>query len=315
MYSESTVYLDRELRKLKPAESFKLARILRVQDSWKKLMAIVPKDDDSDLPRFNIEHIRYSFEHTRAHGTLESKPSFSLVATSNLRSTIEQAAAQQQGNAVEIFLSEWGTMGKKRPTLRLLLSLLTKAELFRAADYVAGELLNEELPKRPEFGPAAPVDISEETDTASKDNEKLANLDRDESRTFGSASSRVVDNETIDPNATSNNDSFEEGNAQSTKLIDSSRGERGCKEQLQSDEETSNVRRTDIWDPTRFNGKENNSVEEEGGEQTLDQREMPSDELPVFLNEFERRTSKFHREASPEELSVLSNDSRGGTTR
>lgn len=55
---------------------------------------------------------------------------------------IEQAAQQQMGNAVEIFLSEWGTMGKKRPTLRFLLNLLIKAQLFRAADYVAEELLN-----------------------------------------------------------------------------------------------------------------------------------------------------------------------------
>ena len=57
--SESTVYSDRELRKLKPAELYKLAQILHIQDSWKKLMAIIPKDDDSDLPKFNIEHIRY----------------------------------------------------------------------------------------------------------------------------------------------------------------------------------------------------------------------------------------------------------------
>ena len=79
----------------------------------------------------------------------KSKQSFSqlfqsiskLFIVSNIRSIIEQAA-QQQGNAVEIFLSEWGTMDKKRPTLRFLLGLLIKAQLFRAADYVAGELLN-----------------------------------------------------------------------------------------------------------------------------------------------------------------------------
>lgn len=54
---------------------------------------------------------------------------------------IEQAAQQQRRNAAEIFLVEWGTMGRKRPTLRTLLNLLTKAELFRAADYVAGDIL------------------------------------------------------------------------------------------------------------------------------------------------------------------------------
>ena len=79
----------------------------------------------------------------------KSKQSFSqlfqsiskLFIVSNIRSIIEQAA-QQQGNAVEIFLSEWGTMGKKRPTLRFLLGFLIKAQLFRDVDYVAGELLN-----------------------------------------------------------------------------------------------------------------------------------------------------------------------------
>lgn len=54
---------------------------------------------------------------------------------------IEQAAQQQRRSAAEIFLAEWGTMGKHRPTLRTLLNLLVKAELFRAADYVAGDVL------------------------------------------------------------------------------------------------------------------------------------------------------------------------------
>ena len=70
----------------------------------------------------------------------KSKQSF-LFIISSIRRIIEQAA-QQQGNAVEIFLSEWGTMGKKRPTLRFLLGFLIKAQLFRDVDYVAGELLN-----------------------------------------------------------------------------------------------------------------------------------------------------------------------------
>jgi hypothetical protein len=37
----------------------------------------------------------------------------------------------------EIFLDEWGTSGKKQPDLAFLLEQLGKAELFRAADYVA----------------------------------------------------------------------------------------------------------------------------------------------------------------------------------
>lgn len=59
---------------------------------------------------------------------------------------IEQAANHQR-SAAEIFLSEWGTMGKKRPTLSVLLNFLIKAELFRAADYVAKDLLNGTMKK------------------------------------------------------------------------------------------------------------------------------------------------------------------------
>lgn len=44
-----------------------------------------------------------------------------------------------------MFLDEWSTMGRKRPTLRLLLELLIKAELFRAADYVACDILKRKL--------------------------------------------------------------------------------------------------------------------------------------------------------------------------
>lgn len=50
-------------------------------------------------------------------------------------------------------------MGRKRPTIRKLINLLIQVELFRAADYLAIEVLNEEPPKRPQSGPAAPIDI------------------------------------------------------------------------------------------------------------------------------------------------------------
>lgn len=58
-------------------------------------------------------------------------------------------------------LDEWGTSGRVLPTLGHLLYLLTKAKLFRAADYIAVSLLNQSKPKRPEQGPEAaiPIDI------------------------------------------------------------------------------------------------------------------------------------------------------------
>ena len=101
---------------------------------------------------------------------------------------------------------------------------------------------------------------------------------------FGLAS-QVVDDETINPNA-SNNNSFER-NMQSTKLI-SSKGELNNKEQLQNDKKTLNVQDSDLM---KFNSKRN--VEErEKQEQIFDQQEMSSDELPVFLKEFERSVEK-----------------------
>ncbi len=86
-------------------------------------------------------------------------------------------------------MDEWGTSGKKRPTVKLLLDYLIEAELYRAADYVAVQLLNgsyqennsklfsllkdlfdfinfvtETPPERPKQGPKRRVSIGEITD-------------------------------------------------------------------------------------------------------------------------------------------------------
>ncbi|KAL6261917.1 hypothetical protein P5V15_006999 [Pogonomyrmex californicus] len=124
-------YLDMEIRKLRPAELYTLGNILSISDSWKKLMAIVTKE--GNVPKFNNDHIRI----------------------------IEQIAHKDKRNAAQIFLDEWCTMGKKRPTLELLLELLIKAELFRAADYLACDILKQDRPKRPDHGPAASINISD----------------------------------------------------------------------------------------------------------------------------------------------------------
>lgn len=59
--------------------------------------------------------------------------------------SIEKAAADNRlNNAAQIFLEEWITSGKIRPTLSHLLQLLVKSESFRAADYVAIDLLSGE---------------------------------------------------------------------------------------------------------------------------------------------------------------------------
>ncbi|EGI64148.1 PREDICTED: protein Tube [Acromyrmex echinatior] len=136
-------HLDMEIRKLRPAELYTLASILSISDSWKKLMSIVAKK--GNVPKFSSDHI----------------------------SIIEQMANSDKRNAAQIFLDEWSTMEKKRPTLKLLQELLVKAELFRAADYVACDILKQEKPKRPDYGPAHSIDTSDTVINKLLDNQML----------------------------------------------------------------------------------------------------------------------------------------------
>lgn len=61
----------------------------------------------------------------------------------------------------QILFDEWSTSGKRenRPRMSNLLDILIRAELFTAADYVAG-LIDTPLPQRPHDGPARCVDLS-----------------------------------------------------------------------------------------------------------------------------------------------------------
>nr|XP_008198085.1 PREDICTED: probable receptor-like protein kinase At5g18500 isoform X2 [Tribolium castaneum] len=70
---------------------------------------------------------------------------------------IEDNSVKKRIFCSEILLREWGTSGRVRPAVGHLKYLLQKAELFRAADYVAVDILKEEPPPRPAKGPAAPV--------------------------------------------------------------------------------------------------------------------------------------------------------------
>lgn len=266
MVSHSTACLDTELRKLRPAELYTLGQILNISDSWKKLMAIVPKEGDRNLPKFNAEHF----------------------------SMIEQAAQQQRRSAAEIFLTEWGTMGKRRPTLRVLLDLLVKAELFRAADYLAGDILQEELPKRPDCGPAAAVNISDEVlRNLLNDSEEFENSSFNESLIFG-LPSEIDNNEAVNRNVMDNNSSLKM-NMQSTKLV-SSKGKHNEKHL-----DNLNVQMSDLMKFSNEGNKEQ--------EQVFEPQELSSRELPVFLNEFGRGVgeAKLNQEVLSEELPVFLN--------
>lgn len=72
---------------------------------------------------------------------------------------VENASLKMGRDCTEILFHEWGTTGPVLPTLGHLLYLLKKAELFRAAEYVAVDLLKQDPPERPKEGPAAPVTI------------------------------------------------------------------------------------------------------------------------------------------------------------
>lgn len=296
--SQSTVSLDTELRKLRPAELYTLGQILNISDSWKKLMAIVPKDKCPDLPKFNAEHF----------------------------SMIEQAAQQQRRSAAEIFLAEWGTMGKHRPTLRSLLNLLVKAELFRAADYVARDILKEELPKRPKCGPAAPVDISDEVIRQLLE-ENMEDICFKESLIFG-LPSESNDNQATNPIERGTNCSSSERNMQSTKLVSVQEGgERyfGSVQSVNIQWKRVEATNAEVSDLMKFSSER--SVEERGTEDNprgarvpspignqlpacaLGMHEMSSKELPTVLHEFGQTAEQRGQEVPSDYLPVFFDDS------
>ncbi|KAJ8683222.1 hypothetical protein QAD02_019014 [Eretmocerus hayati] len=126
---------DTEIRKLEADDFFELCRILNQNDVWKELMKVIPLDDNQDQCRFSSDHV----------------------------AMIEQAMKQQKKGGGDIFLLEYGTMGRKRPTCRTLYQNLIKANLIRAADYISLKILKVGPAERPETGPAARIDTSEET--------------------------------------------------------------------------------------------------------------------------------------------------------
>lgn len=72
-----------------------------------------------------------------------------------ISSLIIEASKQQSISPTHMLLDEWGTSGRKRATIYDLLQCLIHTKLFRAAEYVAIELLNEPAPQRPANGPGA----------------------------------------------------------------------------------------------------------------------------------------------------------------
>jgi hypothetical protein len=104
-------------------------QILDTDDSWKMLMASIPSENNPDLPKYTVEHIQL----------------------------IEKYGLLNRRLAGDILLDEWSTSGRVRPKVETLFVLLQKCELFRAADYVATEILSIPIPRRPTEGPAKEI--------------------------------------------------------------------------------------------------------------------------------------------------------------
>lgn len=92
-------------------------------------MASIPSEKNPDAPKYTMEHMLLVERHGRYTGK----------------------------SCGEILIDEWSTSGKIRPTGETLLDLLTKCQLYRAADFVATEVLDSDVPERPTAGPAAKV--------------------------------------------------------------------------------------------------------------------------------------------------------------
>lgn len=185
MYERNT-----EIRKMAPSDVLKLGEILDISNDWKLLMGIIPKDVSSCLeadyqPKYNNEHIRL----------------------------IENVSANQRKSATEILLDEWGTSGKKRPTLEVLLNVLVKAQLLRAADLVATHFLNEAPPERPKKGPGAPIPVD-----ISMDTEEIQEIESDLSNVSYPGTDALNDNAHVSVTMNNNRDLYEKYRNVSKKI-------------------------------------------------------------------------------------------------
>lgn len=73
---------------------------------------------------------------------------------------IDETSKKLHRSPTSILLDEWGTSGRRRATVSDLLELLVKVHLYRAADFVASDILKAPMPERPHNGPGARIDVT-----------------------------------------------------------------------------------------------------------------------------------------------------------
>ncbi|XP_063921679.1 interleukin-1 receptor-associated kinase 4-like isoform X2 [Zophobas morio] len=147
--------VELEIRKLPLAVKFKIVEYLEEEESWKKLMSIIPcfltNDYQCDISLNNPP--KYQSQHFHI---------------------IQNASNLTKRFCSEILLREWATSGRIRPALGHLKYLLEKAQLFHAADFVTVDLLKQQK-TRPTKGPGAPIVLNSEEieDSETKRIEKM----------------------------------------------------------------------------------------------------------------------------------------------
>lgn len=117
---------DTELRKLSYHQMHLLANHLN--RNWQSLMMIIPKDlHDVPVSASASESQASKFKYTQEHMRM-----------------IEDASGSARPPKLpgHILMDEWGTSGRIRPTLGHLLQLLVQANLYRAADFLATDILH-----------------------------------------------------------------------------------------------------------------------------------------------------------------------------
>uniref|UniRef100_A0A1B0B2Z6 Tube Death domain-containing protein n=1 Tax=Glossina palpalis gambiensis TaxID=67801 RepID=A0A1B0B2Z6_9MUSC len=140
---------ETELRHLHQKDTYELSLILDDNEGWLDLIQVIPKKIDNE-----------SFNADESIDAEEFLP-ISERKYNNDHIRLIQNAVQYHGDSrlfSEILFDEWGTSGRKheRPTLGVLLNLLLKAKLIRAANFLAKDLLKEPLP-RPTIGAAVKI--------------------------------------------------------------------------------------------------------------------------------------------------------------
>lgn len=108
---------QKELRHIPIKDLQPVITVLQENQSWKQLMAHIPYD------------------------LLDGNANFRPKYTTEHMNLIQIAGDKQNRPYAEILFEEWGTSGRNRPTLKDLIMILMNADLFRAADLIAIDIL------------------------------------------------------------------------------------------------------------------------------------------------------------------------------